>query len=517
MKQCNIPIVALLLSASLLPAAARAGIFDRIIPKAAPDEAVTTSIQDARPIAHWLDGIDHDLTPQAGTSFNLSPGYYRFTVRSYCLHAGTYGPTAGDGYLLAPLKGSRSGMIRAILQRTVQHPDIKQTDVQQLIWSIEAGARFQDLPRDFAARVTPLLSPGDIASLNVDTAAIMDRLLPAEAKQALQFYQGLRAKLVDPATSFADLEKIAVLTGDAPWGKGSKRDIGPGNWSYAGNGFFIRTFPENYSTTVVEVLRPSPYRIERDAAGRIVRFESNGSKIEITYDDATGRNVISTPGKPDVPIWRFKSVHFVGAEPGEDYTMDGRGWVVPDGAVNTVGDARAPAVYSSVRSALLAAQIANGDGRMAADEPSNETGSAATAGADDEPTLAEYNRRVARTQTLIAQAQAYAQECRGKKFAEGSASPFSIRLARGGGGSDMGSVKNLQDGLKVALNPVDFKGKRDWIDKNTANTTTAFAAAAAALAGQETDDSSASFDAAGNVSTPANTSKQRLALSSFSK
>ena len=56
------------------------------------------------------------------------PGRNQFQAASYCLHAGTHGPGRGDGYLYAPLEGSRSGVIRAILQGSVGHPELPQQD-----------------------------------------------------------------------------------------------------------------------------------------------------------------------------------------------------------------------------------------------------------------------------------------------------------------------------------------------------------------------------------------------------
>src|SRR5262245_51483536 len=65
--------------------------------------AVTTNIRDAPPEEHWLQEYTPEVPPpQVISSFNgqLLPGYYTLTVQSYCLHAGTYAPTAGDGYLI---------------------------------------------------------------------------------------------------------------------------------------------------------------------------------------------------------------------------------------------------------------------------------------------------------------------------------------------------------------------------------------------------------------------------------
>ena len=124
---------------------------DNVLPQS-PLNPVTTSIANAYPTAPWLDAYSAIVKPSPATTFALAPGYYRFSVESYCLHAGAYAPTAGSGYLVAPLKGTRAATITGIIAKSAQHPEIPQQDVQRFIWGIEAGARFSDYPPDFRAR-----------------------------------------------------------------------------------------------------------------------------------------------------------------------------------------------------------------------------------------------------------------------------------------------------------------------------------------------------------------------------
>ena len=85
---------------------------------AAPFQAVTTSIKDAFPLANWLDDYSRVMQPHPTTSLNVNPGYYRITVRSYCLHAGAYAPTRGAAYRLSPLKGTQAGLITSMLKKS---------------------------------------------------------------------------------------------------------------------------------------------------------------------------------------------------------------------------------------------------------------------------------------------------------------------------------------------------------------------------------------------------------------
>jgi hypothetical protein len=81
------------------------------------DSPVTTSIDRARTAVEELDGFEprqwrqlRDQPQDASGVFQVEPGSYEFQAASYCLHAGTHGPGRGDGYLYAPLEGSRSSV-----------------------------------------------------------------------------------------------------------------------------------------------------------------------------------------------------------------------------------------------------------------------------------------------------------------------------------------------------------------------------------------------------------------------
>ena len=266
--------------------------------------------------------------------WNFAPGYYRSVIRSYCLHAGTYGPTKGDGYLIAPLKGDRAPLIRNILLRSQQHPKIEQSDVQRLIWGTEDGAQWDSYDNEYKLRVAPLLEPQEIAVLNLEPkrAEIANEikrrlggLIPGRAQQIVDTYANMRDRITGTG-SYEALEKIAVKTGVAPWGKDSRKDVKEGPWAYVGDGFYLRAFPSNYSTTTLEVYRAAPAIVKRDDKNRVVRFDSDGYIIETTYDETPATKPID--GK-DVPVWNFKSVTFRHPD-GRVKTIEHKGYVVAD-------------------------------------------------------------------------------------------------------------------------------------------------------------------------------------------
>lgn len=303
---------------------------------------ITTGIDDALPIATHLTDVDA-LTPlPLPGDFNFGPGYYRGVVRSYCLHAGTYGPTSGDGYLIAPLKGSHADVISGILARSAQHPEIAQHDVQRLIWAVEDGADWNHYDERFKQRVAPLLSARDIGQLGSDQVrrqvtgklrAGFGKLIPGRVREVVAEASEWQGRLTSLNIPFAELERMAVLTGDAPWGKGSRKDIRPGNWSYVGNGFYLRTFPSGYKSTTLEIFRTGTADITRDSLGRITRFDSDGYVIDTRYAGGPVPQTVDSR-----PAWRFKEVTFRHPD-GRSKTIRDRGHVF---ASFTAGGALVP-------------------------------------------------------------------------------------------------------------------------------------------------------------------------------
>jgi hypothetical protein len=229
---------------------------------------ITTSLADAKWGAPDRDGftprepkrslMQLQRTPNGG--FVLQPGYYEFHDQSYCLHAGTHGPGGGDGYLFGPTKGPAQDAVMTIVRNSVNHPEIEQHDIQTLLWAIVARAKFEDLSTEHKAIAARLLSPRQLASLNrnaldlLTTGPLADNL-PSGIRQVLQAEADLRRMLTSPGTSFAELERVAVLAGAAGIGPGSQ-DVPSGRWSLHPDGYYIRYLPQSYSNTVVNIWVP---------------------------------------------------------------------------------------------------------------------------------------------------------------------------------------------------------------------------------------------------------------------
>ncbi len=232
---------------------------------------ITTSLPDAK----WGDASRDGFTPREPArplmtlqrtpngGFVLQPGAYTMQTQSYCLKAGTHGPGGGDGYLYAPPKGPAEDAVMTILRNSVNRPEIPQQQIQQLLWAIIARAKFEDLQGALKATASQLLTPRQLASLNRNALDVLSNSqlqgalggVPGPVRQVLQAEAQLRQMLTSPGTSFAEMERVAVLSGAAPLGEGS-RDVPSGRWSLHPDGYHVRYLPSGYSSTRVEIWVP---------------------------------------------------------------------------------------------------------------------------------------------------------------------------------------------------------------------------------------------------------------------
>jgi hypothetical protein len=184
-------------------------------------------------------------------------------TQSYCLKAGTHGPGAGNGYLYAPPLGPMEDVVMSIVRNSVSHPAIHQHDIQLLLWSIIAKAKFDDLQNKIKVVATQLLTPQQIIKLNGGALGLIpDGLmqkgmdgLPAGVRTVIEAENKLREMLTNTNSTFEEMERVAVLAGVAPVGEGS-RDVPDGRWSLHPDGYYVRYLPRGYSHTVTQVWVP---------------------------------------------------------------------------------------------------------------------------------------------------------------------------------------------------------------------------------------------------------------------
>ncbi|MEO8710556.1 MAG: hypothetical protein ABI405_00465 [Parafilimonas sp.] len=232
------------------------------------EEPITTNLNDAVYEAPELDDfIPANILPASelprdnNGSFYLFPGVWEFHLKSYCLRAGTYPPSdnGSSGYIYAPLKGPKADIISSILSNGFKHPEIKQQDIQVLIWAIIDRANFKDMQPEYMIIAKKLLNDQQLLQLNKDVLknygqAQFSKLcesLPAPVQQVLEAENEMRGLLSKPGTKYEDLEKVALLTGIEPEDEGRK--VTKGRWSLTPEGFYIRYFPYGYAKMVLQV------------------------------------------------------------------------------------------------------------------------------------------------------------------------------------------------------------------------------------------------------------------------
>ena len=255
---------------------------DRLLGNGTP---VSTNFGDARSEAPGLDNFNPPMAAYVPLtrrprnddgSFTLRPGLYSLEARSYCIQAGTHAPSRGDGYLYAPLRGSKANIVRRILQRSVSRPDIPQRDVQVLLWAVISRTRLSDMSAPNQTTARALLTSSERINLNGGALGLIPESALRAATEHLspslrRVYEAdddLRRLLTSRLNaSYRELERYAVRAGSAP-ASDVIRHVPRGRWSYHSNGYFVRYFPSGYQRMKFEVYVPRPGELRRSATGR---------------------------------------------------------------------------------------------------------------------------------------------------------------------------------------------------------------------------------------------------------
>ncbi len=293
--------------------------------------AVTTILDDALNIEAWIDVSD--IEPETGNIDLNRPGYYRYDTRSYCLHAGKHGASSGEGYLIAPLKGRQASLIEKIVNSSHKHREIAQSDIQRIIWAIESGTSLLDFSGQQAIAISILANPKDLARYELDVqtntsslATIARTLLPKDVQEALNFYDSFKEILTDANSSYEDIERLAVLSGFVEAGPGSQL-VEEGNWAKVAENTFMRSYPQSYKKTTVEILKLADFNIEKDEQNRIILFESNGFRQEISYNE--NLKFVTAPDGLQYPYWEIKELLLTEEGSNDRLIIKDAGWLIP--------------------------------------------------------------------------------------------------------------------------------------------------------------------------------------------
>ena len=230
-------------------------------------EAITTNFKDCdtQNIKNRNFGDGKSYKNLCSTTFTengyeLKPGYYELYVKSFCLKAGTYAPSKGDGYLYAPLKGPKEEIVNKIVKNWYKDQSIDQHDVQALLWAIIAKANFKNLSPELMLVATKLLTKKDLLALSnmgldfVPSSAMSEvkNNLPKSVQMVLEAENKMRQLFTSSSYNYSELEKYAMLAGFNT----EKSSIDYGTWGLHPKGFWIAYEPSGYQQMKLKIYVP---------------------------------------------------------------------------------------------------------------------------------------------------------------------------------------------------------------------------------------------------------------------
>jgi hypothetical protein len=258
-------------------------------------EAISTSFEDVNRAGEMMPDFKSNekfqplylLPKNPDGGYILCEGYYEMTNKSYCLKAGTFAPSQGDGYMFAPVLGPKEEIVVAILKSAEIHKDVDQHDIQVLLWTIIARTKFADYAGTVKLTALKLLTTKQLTQLEGGALGIlpfdvMEKAkdqLPDGIKAVFEAENNIRQLVASGNYTYADMEKYAIIAGMAA----PRTDVPSGIWTKHPDGYYVRYFPSGYSITRVQVYVPKELiatgnKIIYDAAGDIACPANTGSQ-----------------------------------------------------------------------------------------------------------------------------------------------------------------------------------------------------------------------------------------------
>lgn len=232
-------------------------------------EAITTNFKDCNKVDIKSPDFGKNekyinlcTTPfSSSEGYLLTPGFYTLELKSFCLHAGTYAPSKGDGYLYAPLKGQKKDLVNSLIKNWYKNQDIPQQKVQALVWGVIAKSSFKNMSPDLQLVATRLLSKSELLSLSkmgLDfiPASVMSKAksnLPQPIQMVLEAENKIRNFFSSSSSNYSELEKLALLTGVNP----ITSEISYGTWGLHPNGYWTSYQPQGYRQMTVRIYVPN--------------------------------------------------------------------------------------------------------------------------------------------------------------------------------------------------------------------------------------------------------------------
>jgi hypothetical protein len=224
--------------------------------------------------------------------------------------------------------GPKAELIQSILKNAEKFPQVKQTEIQELLWAIIARARFKNLHKD-KQKLAILLAPKEVALWQADVLMDVPKNLlkdaidkmPAELRSVFEAEQKLREAFHSKTgLAYSELERFAVPQTEPP-----KTTIPGQRWSMRPGGVFVRAKPSGYQKVRLEILVPQKYTLKRDNLGRITRWEdAEGWGMETIYESSPAQ---TSPEAPGLKAYLVKSATLF-APGGRKQTVTGKGFIL---------------------------------------------------------------------------------------------------------------------------------------------------------------------------------------------
>jgi hypothetical protein len=185
--------------------------------------------------------------------FVLAPGYYEAEFKTYCLQPGTPDPSPRDAYLQAPVSGYRKEIVETVLYNSRRKPDIKQRNVQLLLWSIVSGSNFNKLSSAVQADAMQLLTPKQVFELKGGVLGVVKTVAAYLPSDVAGSYNDVNRLFEMGTASYEAYERIAVLREASQL---KRADFKNDQWYKQKENYYVRYFPVSYQKVRMQVYVP---------------------------------------------------------------------------------------------------------------------------------------------------------------------------------------------------------------------------------------------------------------------
>jgi hypothetical protein len=218
------------------------------------------------------DSLNSLASTQDG-GFVLAPGLFEAEFKTYCLQPGTPDPSPRDAYLQSPVTGFRSDIIESVLLNSRTKSDIKQKNVQLLLWSVVSNSDYSKLSRDVQSDANRLLTSKQIFELKggwANVARTVSNKIPSSNSDF--------KRILDMGTdSYEKIEKLAVLPEPSQI---HRPDYKLDQWYAQEGGYFVRYFPVSYKSVRMQVYVPAEILDSTGkTAGEYLVFDPGGMQV----------------------------------------------------------------------------------------------------------------------------------------------------------------------------------------------------------------------------------------------